>query len=276
MCRIFRRGKKAAASSRSAADKGSGGQKQPSLLRRLFRRGGRKKAPPRSDKAASGSADSTTAAAPKTGELSLSERVALAKAKAAARRAAAAESPPDDPTSPTAPARSSSEATNPARPSHAAASSQERVAWAQAEALLREKRSARSRQAGAKAGSPEARARRLSYGLRVALLLAAVAVVTWVYEGDIVLGVIVLICAAGVFARIVAAKVVPRIVGVVAATPFALGALIPLWNTADALLRQDIDALIQAVLRGGLYLLAVLAIFRLPRAMGGPFQKWLP
>ncbi len=209
--------------------------------------------------------------------MSLSERVALAKAKAAARRAAAAESPPDDPTAPTAPAKSSSEATNPARPSRAATSSQERVTWAQAEALLREQRVARSRQTGAKAGaSTAARTRWLGYGLRLALLLAAVAVVTWVYQGDVVLGVIVLICAAGVFARIVAAKVVPRIVGVVAATPFALGALIPLWNTADALLRQDGDALSWAALTGGLYLLAVLAIFRLPRSMGGPFQKWLP
>jgi len=206
--------------------------------------------------------------------MSLSERVALAKAKAAARRAAAAESPPDDPT---APARSSGEATNPARPSRAAAPPQERVTWAQAEVLLREQRAARSRQAGARAGVPTAaRTRRLGYGLRLALLLAAVAAVTWVYRGDVVLGVIVLICAAGVFARIVAAKVVPRIVGVVAATPFALGALIPLWNIADALLRQDGDTLIRAVLTGGLYLLAVLAIFQLPRSMGGPFQKWLP
>ncbi len=118
--------------------------------------------------------------------------------------------------------------------------------------------------------------RRISYGLRVGLLLAALGVVVWVYGGDVYVALALAVCAAGLFAYGIAPGLIPPLVWIMARVPFVLGALIPLWQVVDALFKADRDALLLAGATVALYNLSVLVLIGLPRRMRGPFLKWLP
>lgn len=118
--------------------------------------------------------------------------------------------------------------------------------------------------------------RKSGYAIRVLLLLAALGFVIWTYQGDVYVALVLAICAGGLFIDGIAPMIVSPLVRWIVRTPFALGALIPLWGIGDALLRGDMDALTHKAILGGVYGLAVLILLRLPRHMSGPFEHWLP
>lgn len=116
---------------------------------------------------------------------------------------------------------------------------------------------------------------RAAYALKVVLLLAALGVVIWVYHGDVYVALVLAGCAAGLFVTGIAPDLLPRLARWLVRLPFLLGFLIPLWQALDAVLRSELDDLIRAGEVLGLYAVAVLLLFLLPRWMKGPFQRLL-
>ncbi len=114
------------------------------------------------------------------------------------------------------------------------------------------------------------------YTLRVLVLLAALGVVIWVYNGDAYVVLMLVICAVGAFIAGIAPGLVPGAVRLMITLPFALGALIPLWGALEAGLHGDPDLALHWLGVAVAYAVAVLLLTRLPARMRGPFLPWLP
>lgn len=119
------------------------------------------------------------------------------------------------------------------------------------------------------------------YLMRILVLATSLLVVVRTFSGDLYVAIAVLASAGAIFVCEMAPGLTTPLVRYAVRLPLLLGAIIPLWAAADALLallqgRGGVLPLVVSLLAAAVYGASILMLIRLPARMRDPFVRWLP